>query len=64
MCQEPLEEVMASVDFPIYGLTEEVFGLRYSRDGSSQAFLSDRGISLKYQSDRYFPFLHEKIIKT
>jgi hypothetical protein len=30
MCQEPLEEVMASVDFPIYGLTEEVFGLRSS----------------------------------
>ena len=37
MCQEPLEEVMASVDFPVYGLAEEVFGLRYSRYGFSQS---------------------------
>jgi hypothetical protein len=63
MCQEPLEEMMASVDFPVYGLTEEVFGLRYSRCSSSQAFLSDRWICLEYQSDRYFPFLHENSYK-
>jgi hypothetical protein len=63
MCQEPLEEVMASVDFPVYGLTEEVFGLRYSRYHSSQSILSDRQISLEYQSDRNFPFLHENSYK-
>lgn len=59
MCEESLEEMMASVDFPVYGLTEDVFGLHYSRYGSSQPFPSDRRIALEYQSDRCFQFLHE-----
>ena len=63
MCQEPLEDLMASVDFPVYGLTEEVFGLRYSRYYSSEVFSSYRRIDLVYQSDRYFPFLHEDSYK-
>ena len=63
MCQEPLEEVMASVDFPVYGLAEEVFGLRYSRYGSSQSSLLGRRIALGYQSDRYVSFLHENAHK-
>lgn len=63
MCEEPLEEVMASVDFPVYGLTEEVFGLRYSRYGTSQPFPADRRIGLAYQSDRCFQFLDENSYK-
>jgi hypothetical protein len=63
MCQEPLEEMMASVDFPVYGLTEEVFGLRYSECRSSQSILSDRQIGLAYQSDRCFPFLDQNSYK-
>jgi hypothetical protein len=58
MCQEPLEDVMASVDFPIYGLTEEVFGLRSS--GYWSCPKDQLCITLNYQSDLYMPFLHEK----
>jgi len=66
MCQEPLEEVMASVDFPVYGLTEEVFGLRSSGywaprdDGHWGCSNYQQFITLDYQSERYIPFLYEK----
>ena len=66
MCQESqdsLEEVMASVDFPVYGLIEEMFGLRYIRCRSLPDCFSDRLITLEYQSDRSFPFLHEDSYK-
>jgi hypothetical protein len=71
MCQESLEEVMASVDFPIYGLTEEVFGLRSSgywappryNGGYWSCSKYQQCITLNYQSDRYVPLLHEKLGK-
>ena len=71
MCQETLEEVMASIDFPIYGLTEEVFGLRSSGywappryNGKYWSCPKDQlCITLNYQSDRYMPFIHKKSSK-
>ena len=63
MCQEPLEEVMAAVDFPVYGLPEEVFGLRYSRYSSSRPYPSNQRVALVYQSERHIPFLHERLHK-
>ena len=69
MYQEPLEEVIASVDFPVYGLTEEVFGLRLSGyrapryDGYWDCSKSHQFLTLDYQSERYVPFLHEKFSK-
>ena len=68
MCEEPLEEVIASVDFPVYGLTEEVFGLRYSSrcwtPRSNGRWCSRyRFITLDYHSERYIPFLHEQASK-
>ena len=68
MFQEPLEEMMASVDFPIYGLTEEVFGLRPSGYWAPPRYNGkywschnyQQCITLHYQSDRYMPFLHDK----
>jgi hypothetical protein len=53
MDQIPLEEALASVDFPVYGLVEEVCGLRYNGCG---AFPGDyQPFTLNYQSERYEP---------
>ena len=67
VCQESLEEVMALVDFPVYGLPEEVFGPHASGYWTPRhlgIWLSrDRFITLDYRSERYVPFLHEQVRK-
>ena len=50
----PLEEALTSVDFPVYGLVEEVCGLRYNDYGTFPNPHLD--FVLNYRSERYAPF--------
>jgi hypothetical protein len=49
----PLEEALVSVKFPVYGLTEEVCGLRYNDYGT---FNPHGDLTINYRSERYAPF--------
>jgi hypothetical protein len=55
MHQIPLEEALASVNFPVYGLVEEVCGLRYNDYGT----FPDPHLlfGLNYRSERYTPLM-------
>jgi hypothetical protein len=60
MLHRSLEEAMAGVEFPVYGLpeTKDVCGLRYSWD--PYAPTKTGMVTLTYQSRHYLPFLHER----
>ena len=53
----PLEEVMPLLNFPVYGLPEEMFGLCYT----DYRHVPEYPIRIDYQGERYAPFLHEKV---
>ena len=57
----PLEEALASVDFPVYGLPEEVLGLCYTDYTYFPNIARRHQFTLNYQSERYAPFRHEKV---
>jgi len=66
----PLEEALALVKFPVYGLTEEVCGLRYRshmpfaldhfRDFEARGW-NNSTFTIHYQTERYKPYLHAMV---